>query len=56
MGSAVAVSAIKSALAASNAVYESYSKVALQAVDADKADIPAPSAAAQKRDGKRKAA
>ena len=54
--SAVSVSAIKSALAASNAVYESYSKLARQAADADEADIPAPTAAAAKRAWKRKAA
>lgn len=55
-GSAATVSAIKSALAASNAVYESYSTVARQPTDADENDIPGAIAAAQKRTGKRKAA
>jgi len=54
-GSAVTVSAIRSALAASNAVYEAYGKVARQAADADEVNIPGPAAAAEKRAGKRKA-
>ncbi len=55
VGLGVAVSAIKSVLAAANAAYESYTRVAKQAADMAEANIVPPTVVRAKQAGKKKA-